>query len=496
MGDDLRFRGGPGGVTADLTDMRRVADELDRAGSRLRTLAAETRRLVRDGDLLASAVLSPGTAAQATAQLLDAAFGPNGTTTVAATLELGAVGLRSVAGLFDARDDVAHRLTDLREDLGGAVLGRVALPVGVGAYLLHLGAESGEVGWDVAAGLITGRLTIDEAAERMEGIPGGAAGDLLTTLNRVLILHPELTDAATGGMPQLLRSLPAGLQPVLAHVLGAPVPEDFEDLTALLIASGQRHFGFFDDGEVRVTASVDRGAASLGGIAHLMAQQQDLQGTVVDDRERTAVRVIAVDGADEPTWIVQVPGTQEWGPRAGADASDITTNLLLEAHHDAELLDGIAEAMRTAGIEPGDQVMLTGHSQGGIAAAAFAAHPDHGGAFNVTHVVTAGSPIARIPIPADVQVLALEHDEDPVPRLEGDPNPDAPNILTVSRSVVSDAWEAGDPIRAHGIDLYARTADRATGSGDPGMEAFLASADDYLGGTGTMTDHVLQRSHP
>lgn len=47
-----------------------------------------------------------------------------------------------------------------------------------------------------------------------------------------------------------------------------------------------------------------------------------------------------------------------------------------------------------------------------------------GQAFNITHVVTAGSPIGRTDIPADVQVLSLENQRDIVPHLDAAPNPD------------------------------------------------------------------------
>lgn len=500
MAEDLRVRGGPGGVAADLTDMRRVADELDRAGSRLRVLAAQARRLTLDGDLLASTVLSPGTAAAATAQLLDAAFGPQGTTSVAVTLELGAVGLRGVAGLFEARDRAADGLADLREDLLATSIGSAAIPAGAGAYLAHLAAHTDRRARQVAAGLLRGELSVGEAVEHLAGSPGAAWGTFVDDLQRLLIAHPQLTDVAVGGLPHLLGALspvPGGASAFLGGVL----VDDYETLTSHLIRIGQSTPGlrWFRDGEVVVTRTIPRGHLDLDGLFDVFTSQLRVHAGVVDDPDRSAVRVIEVPGQDGSAWIVQVPGTQEWAPGAGGDPSDVTTNLLLEAHHDAAILDGVATAMRRSGIRPDDPVLLTGHSQGGIAAAAFAAHAEHGTAFNVTHVITAGSPIGRIPLPEDVQVLAFEHDEDPVPRLEGDPNPAAPNVVTVSRSVAGQAFDdAGRPdvIRAHRLDIYRHTAALATDLGDPGVDRIVDSLAPFLRGEGTATDHLLERTTP
>ena len=55
------------------------------------------------------------------------------------------------------------------------------------------------------------------------------------------------------------------------------------------------------------------------------------------------------------------------------------------------------------------------------------------GEYNVTNVITAGSPIGRTVgrLPRSVQVLALENDSDIVPHLDGVENPAEPNITTV-----------------------------------------------------------------
>jgi pimeloyl-ACP methyl ester carboxylesterase len=118
--------------------------------------------------------------------------------------------------------------------------------------------------------------------------------------------------------------------------------------------------------------------------------------------------------------------------------------------------------MASAGVTPGQEpVMLSGHSQGGLLAAALAATPRFRRRFRVTHVVAAGAPIGRAAVPASVRVLALEHRRDPVPRLDQRPDPDRPRWVTVHRDLgveVDEAWEAHDSRRYTGT---ARHVDRS-----------------------------------
>ena len=86
-----------------------------------------------------------------------------------------------------------------------------------------------------------------------------------------------------------------------------------------------------------------------------------------------------------------------------------------------------------AGVRPDEPVMLVGHSEGGIVAVNAACHAAASRDFDITHVDTAGAPIGDVArrLPATVRVLALEHDADLVPHLDGATNPDRPNITTV-----------------------------------------------------------------
>jgi hypothetical protein len=130
--------------------------------------------------------------------------------------------------------------------------------------------------------------------------------------------------------------------------------------------------------------------------------------------------------------VVYLPGTDDLATLPWTqddDARDLATNLLLVSGADNTYCQGILDAMAQAGIRPGEPVLLAGHSQGGMAAAALLAA---GTPYTVTDVVTAGSPTAHIDgFPPGAHVLSLEHEGDVVPLLDGEDNRDSAEQLTV-----------------------------------------------------------------
>ena len=214
------------------------------------------------------------------------------------------------------------------------------------------------------------------------------------------------------------------------------------------------------------------------------------------------MRVVEVPQADgSSTWVVVIPGTQNWSPRPGTNPSDLTSDVLLMAQQSALLAAGVdhalLQAQRAAGrAGRGDAVMLVGHSQGGIVATALAADPAFRQRQRVTHVVASGAPIARLGVPPEVSVLAIEHRQDAVPRLEGERNADRRGWVTVTRDL------DGEPVArtagaAHASGLYRATAALADASGSRsladwrrGSAAFLAGP---AAGTATVRDFRVAR---
>jgi pimeloyl-ACP methyl ester carboxylesterase len=149
----------------------------------------------------------------------------------------------------------------------------------------------------------------------------------------------------------------------------------------------------------------------------------------------------------------------------------------------------VLQAMRRAGVRPDDDVMIVGHSEGGMVAVTTARDALASGQFHVTHVVTAGSPIGRTvgDLPSSVQVLALENTRDLVPHLDGVANPDRPNVTTV-RSTHGDGLIEDD----HSMDdAYIPLATDAEHSHNASIRHFLLGARDFFRGTGVRT-HAFQ----
>jgi hypothetical protein len=196
------------------------------------------------------------------------------------------------------------------------------------------------------------------------------------------------------------------------------------------------------------------------------------------------------DGSIRKSYVVDIPGTKDWQFNPAGDRThlnDFGTNLHALAGETTTYEQGIADALRRAGVQPGEPVMLVGHSQGGMVAVHAADDFVQSGQFNVTHVVTAGSPVARMPVPSSVQVLSLENQHDIVPHLDARDNPDLPNRTTVTFD--RQYGTVGDN---HGIaSSYTPAAIAVDSSGDPSVRKYLDSAGDFLNGD-TATSHVYQ----
>lgn len=152
-------------------------------------------------------------------------------------------------------------------------------------------------------------------------------------------------------------------------------------------------------------------------------------------------------------------------------------------------------AQRSTGRETSaEPILLSGHSLGGMLAAGLAADPAFRHGRNVTGVVTAGSPIGRMPVPASVGVVALEHRGDFVPRLDGvaGRTDDTWHTLTTDPDVQETGGRAS---RSHAGELYegsARAFDMVAREGELEWEEVIAPFVEP-GATAVAHDIVLTR---
>ena len=219
------------------------------------------------------------------------------------------------------------------------------------------------------------------------------------------------------------------------------------------------------DGKVTVTERAnppDLGSpCSLGGIIKQVNQQYEPESGSGQVGIRTTV---AADGTK--THIVLIPGTQDW---FNTDGNPFNAHASVAAGqgNQTDVARLVKEAMRQAGIGEDEEVMLIGHSLGGLEAGNLAADAEFRRQYNISSVVAYGADISSRDIPSDVSVLQFKTSRNEgvgdITRFagwfsgRGEPLRSQANF----REIVLDHTSA-TPINAfldHGSDLYAAFAD-------------------------------------
>ena len=448
--------GGSHGMTVACEHAMALATDYDAAGDRMRDWAGRGGRVMRDGDLLESALLSPLTFAEAEAAVLAATSGPDGVLVASVVWEADAVTIRVAVRATQLTDELVARAWEgLDHQLGrlaGYTLATTA-PVlvlsGAGVYLL----------WS--------QLPAETRAE--------LADQTLDELQHWLDQHPEAVQHLANGGGGLLEGLWDGLTPLSpGGPLGVPllVP-DTESAAGLLAAL------YSDAHPVTAPTSLvvpgsDTPPADLAGLLHHLAQVSALATDHPEGEGTVEVQTIrSPDGSVRH--VVYLPGTDDLATTPWSqdgDVRDLGTNLLLVSGQGNAYQQGVLDAMQQAGIRAGEPVALVGHSQGGMVAAAIAAQSSgQGSPYSVTHVVTAGSPTAHLDgFPPGSHVLSLENHGDVVPLLDGEDNPDSAEQVTVRfddrlASIVGD----------HDLDQYVEGAVVLQGSDHASVQEQLAS---------------------
>lgn len=233
---------------------------------------------------------------------------------------------------------------------------------------------------------------------------------------------------------------------------------------------------FLPDPEVRL---VDTGRAlptpvdmrsALGAVSALDA-----------DSTLSIQKIVKDDGT--PTWVVAIPGTQIW-PTNLRTVFNMTSNYDLAdddlaVRAQADSARATIAAMRQAGIDPGDDVVLVGHSQGGMVATTVAAASI--GTYNVRHVVTAGSPVSHHGLPPGIKATHIETQGEGVSDTDGDENPATPDQVTVTGVLL--AADGGPSIELpHSVHFHQEVLDAAVEVGDRGLEEHLSDVERLLDG--------------
>lgn len=458
--------GGSHGVQAGYEQMLALAERYERQAGDFVEMAGLGARIMANGDLLESAILSPISFGDAELQVLDATTGTDGLTVRAIGIEADALGVRAVVAAFKASDSLSRHATEVLDNALGKLLF-----VGTVAALPAL----------LAAGGISYAYYSTLSPEEQEALKA----QLADNLGQLLHDHPELAQHLINGGGGLLESLVPGLG--LLDPGDGPIDQATTNDAARLLALLLGNSTDFDVNQLDGIDPSMNQSHTPRSLEELMLSLNDtnlLDQTEPDHHGAIQIQRIVENGQER--FIVYIPGTDDMGPipQDGEHARDMETNYQLIGGMDSAYGQGIQQAMLDAGLE-GKDVMLVGHSQGGMVSTSLAADPDFSRHFNVQHVVTAGAPTAQVPdLPSGTSAIHFENRGDAVPLLDGEDNPDQPNRTTVKFDEGS-----SDTADNHAIKHYANGAAAADASTNGSIQDQIRQMqeDGYLG-SGTVED--------
>jgi hypothetical protein len=458
-GDDLVVTGGRGGTTARLDDLRTAARALLGAAERLDRAGAIVDH---EADWLRARVpIAPSAATWALGSLDRVRHGSTSLPAAAQRCRALASGLDRAADTYQQAESTADRVARTFIGASGSAL----------AFLLRATPFSG-----LATAVVveeTGLATVAEAAGSAEGL---TSASLIAAFRRA---GAERLVAGLGGVVDGM--LPS---PLWGPRSGrSPVERAAADLTRGLPRR-----------PMAVTATSSPEIAPIRSTSDAAQAIQTAYGAGPG-----SVIVQRVDHADGSRgWVVAIPGTQSMSLGAGSNPFDNRTNLAAMAGVADDSSALVAGALLSSGARAGEAVLLAGHSQGGMVAARLAGDPAFAGTYRVRSVLTMGSPIGAMAVPATTQALAMENLSDTVPAVDGTPNPDVPNVTTVKRDLSTssdprDVAATGSLFASHDLDRYAQTADEVDASDHPSIVAWREAAVEVTGAPGdSVTTTVYQ----
>lgn len=452
----LRIRGGAGGTSAHLEDLGRSAAKITSAVPCVRQVEKQLAALVDEAGTWAYRIeadleqsiapwMPPEMQAQASHVVGDAQVA--GAIAKSAAYDAGTGALLTLGGSEDLAEAVAK------------------------AQQIYLDANAAnDDNFDAVAGGILAWQT--QSLNSLPGLPG--FGSLMAIARNVTLLknaqdetspyHELLVDDLANSILQL--------NPLAAF--RSSNGSNMKDLSSDVTGIGQRIEGnLIREGSARlVPTPTDLPAVrtvqdAAAGVQAMYRRDDLAPGTIAIQKNQLT--------NDETAWVVMVPGTQ--GGVTETHGFDWLSNALLIKGATAPPTEAVQDAMRQAGIRRGEKVMMVGHSQGGLSSIDIS----NSGEFDVSHVVTLGTPTALQGSSPQTQYLAVEAEKDIVPGLDGAKNSDRPNQTTVrSEGVDVSGNVCLADVDPHSIEHYRDLLEEAEHAQHPSTDAFFSGARDQV----------------
>jgi hypothetical protein len=419
----------------DYEELARMSSVWGEAAASMARIGFHVAALAGSPELLASAIFDPVGATRAEAGILRAAVGPRGLAALGASLEVDSVLLKAVIAKEQYVDDLPlHQVAALEQ-------------------------------WLVTSPL---ELTLDPSRALREGTRDTAA----------------LANATTGYIAPHTQMLLELFAPSLrfrldvAHHRPLSVDPIFGVPLAPLVPDSERTGG---------SVSISRYMPPWGGqpppsIASMLYRVGDLE-----DQSAASIAVQRVVGADRVArYVVVLSGMRRMTNTT--DPEDLLGSSAAVVRTTTNYTTCVREAIDAALVPRGAQVVLVGHSEGGIVAMDLAGDPAfNGGRVQVKQVVAAGSPISSKPVApgSGTRVLSIENVNDIVTHLDAADPPATHQSL--ERLTYRFADDEHDIVGSHSVLLYARQAATLAESPNPLMIGVQAGLRPFTDGSATTT---------
>ncbi len=175
----------------------------------------------------------------------------------------------------------------------------------------------------------------------------------------------------------------------------------------------------------------------------LGALSADIDDMYWADAYGQPIKVTRVGEGASRRWLVSLPGTDHFDYATRPNPADLEANMREELNMPNAMrratIDTIRLAMAMDGVPDdamvGERVLICGHSQGGMVAMALASIDPKEVGFTVDRVLTLGSPTRRLRLRPDAVAVAVEHDQDIIPSMDGTPRRNADQRITIGRKL-------------------------------------------------------------
>jgi hypothetical protein len=426
-------------VVVDYEELERMSAVWRAAASAIARLGVGVAGLAAAPEIVRNAIFDPGGAVRAEAGILAAAIGPRSLATLAAGLDIDAVLLAAVVAKEQIVDDLPLRQL-----------------------------------WAVESWLIAAPVSfaVDPRGAAREGLERSAA------LANALVGYaspyavPLLAQLAPSARFRLgaIEHQPVTVDPILGLPMATLIPADERGRGGISISS----------------YSPSWNGAPATSVSSMLERVGDLERQ--PDATIAVQRVIGGDGV--PRYVVVLSGMRQIA--TSADPEDLLGAAAALAGTTTNYTRCVVQALDAAHVAHGAQVVLVGHSEGGIVAMDLAGDPTFNGTrVHVAQVVAAGAPISSKDVVAGsgTRVLSIENVHDIVTHLDAvDPGL---THQTVDRLTYRFARDERDVVRSHDVLLYARQATVLADSPNPLMTQVRAGLRPFSTGSATTTVFTL-----